>query len=256
MNTKAPEPTPFQRAWAGTKALFNRFAEEVAANHPKYEQAAEVPEKDYPMVERISGEEWPSLVVSKKAHGKMWSLIMLCRESEISWMGACVRLSDGSILLEDIFVPKQECTAVTTTITREGDQQLLQELLNKGDMDAINRIRCWGHSHVDMPVFASYVDEEQTRSFLKRYDDFFVRCILNRKGELYCSIYLLDTGVVIHHPVVKEEIPDTEGWLEWAQKEIAEKVTRTDMWREHSRRRSAYRPRTPRKKKENVDAEA
>jgi hypothetical protein len=193
---------------------------------PKWAPGFTRPPRERTWVEYLGG-IWPNIHLSPTAHGKMWALVQEC-DTEVGWLSPCRKLENGDILVEDVLVPRQTCTVVTTDITSDGEAELLQELLAANQRDVISRLACWGHSHVDMPVFPSMTDEEQTQSFLRRHAkrnaEFFLRLIANRHGDLHTTAYLLHRNAIVHQPNLCAEPPSPELWKAWAQREIKEKV--------------------------------
>lgn len=166
---------------------------------------------------------WPCVRISYVAHAKMRALVQECN-IEVGWLCSCSELPGGDILIEDVFVPNQICSIATTTITKDGEAQMLTDLLLSGQKDVVKKLRCWGHSHVNMQVFASGQDDSQTERFLQKGHPYFVRLIANKRNELYCSLYLKDENLVLHNvPLILAPAP-TKKYEEWAQKEISEKV--------------------------------
>ena len=71
------------------------------------------------------------------------------------------------------------------------------ELLAQPDgMDVWNNMKCWGHSHVNMGVFASGQDDTQMNVFKDAGHDFFIRVIANKKGEMEFTFYNYATGII------------------------------------------------------------
>ncbi len=166
----------------------------------------------------------PAVFLTAQAHGKMWALVQAC-DIEIGWFATCTRDEGGNVVIDDVFVPHQVCTIATTTITKDGEAQLLSTLMGEGRADTIKRLLCWGHSHVDMQVLPSGTDEEQTNVYIKKHakQGYFVRIIGNKQGALAVSVYLLDEGFVVHHPLLRIEKSRKE-WAQWAKREIKAKV--------------------------------
>lgn len=170
--------------------------------------------------------KFPEVRITAEAHGKMWALVQEC-DIEIGWLSTCGRDGDTNFVIDDVFVPDQICGPASTTITKNGEAGLLTKLIDAGTIESINRLNCWGHSHVNMAVFASHVDQKQTDDFLERHSaDHFLRVICNKRGELYASVYLHDDAMVVHHPKLHIEESDTAPWIDWAKAEIEEHVTR------------------------------
>tara|TARA_B100000745_G_C20150967_1_gene394606 strand:- start:1302 stop:2168 length:867 start_codon:yes stop_codon:yes gene_type:complete len=176
---------------------------------------------------RISG-GWPTVHISAIAHQKMWALVQHC-PIEIGWLCTVVRQENGDFLVEDVYVPEQECTMSTTDISADGVGELLGALLADGRVDEVGKLKCWGHSHVNMAVFASGVDEDQTADYLAQHEDFFVRIIANKQGDLYCTAYLIDEDIRLEH--IPMEVEPVKGcdFGDWAKTEIAEKVRQRAM---------------------------
>lgn len=167
---------------------------------------------------------WPTIRIDSDVHGKMVALIDAC-PIEVGWLSPCVRVGE-TFNITDVFVPEQVCTMASTTITKDGEASLLSHLIANGKVDVINNLHCWGHSHVDMPVFASLVDEKQTQDFIAKRDKYFVRVIANKTGDLFCSVYYLDSGFVVHHPRLDIAAPATEKWRQWAVNQVDQQVSR------------------------------
>lgn len=182
---------------------------------------------DAPYAEFLDESLIPTLHMTATALGKMIALIQEC-DIEIGWIAACER--DGlEFSISDVFVPGQECSFAHTRITKDGMANLYNDLIQGGNKAIIGKFLCWGHSHVDMNVFASGTDERQTRKLLEEHKrrDHYIRLIGNKWGDMFASVYLLDKKIAVHHPMLAlAEIPTPNPWVEWARAEIAEKVVR------------------------------
>lgn len=179
-------------------------------------------------IDLLNNKQWPKVTLTPEAHGKMWALIQAC-DIEVGWLSTCLKTATGDFVIDDVFVPGQRCTAASTTITKDGEAGLLDTLLREKKYDSINRLGCWGHSHVNMSVFASIVDETQTDAYLKKRQeqkhDYFIRVIANKRGDFFCSLYRLDAEVVLHHPPLQVEKAEAKKYAEWAKEQIERHVT-------------------------------
>jgi len=180
------------------------------------------PERQSFTISREGG--WNRVHVSDVANSKMWALVQEC-DIEIGWLSTVSVMENGDFMIEDVYVPEQECTMSTTEITADGEAALIEELLGGADPMSINRLRCWGHSHVNMEVFASAVDESQTEDFIDRYDDLFIRVIANKRGDFMVNVYMLDEGLTLNHPMIVTGEPDPS-YIDWAKSEVEQKVSR------------------------------
>ncbi|MDO8408061.1 MAG: hypothetical protein Q7S95_02390 [bacterium] len=183
-------------------------------------------------VEMLAGKQWPRVHLTPEAHGKTWALVQEC-DIEVGWLSTCSKTADGNFVIDDVFVPAQRCTPASTTITEDGKAGLLDVLLRERRHDAINHLGCWGHSHVNMGVSASRVDEDQAEEYVEeRRDqghDHFIRVIANKRGDFFVSLYLLDRDMILHHAPLEVEKSEPEAYLEWAKGEIERKVKRQIM---------------------------
>lgn len=165
----------------------------------------------------------PQVFISTKAYGKMSNIVRLS-DKEIGWLGTATR-EGGFIYIDDVFLFEQEVNSVTCEITEEGLAKFAEELLKKEDgIEIWNKIKVWGHSHVDMSTGPSGQDDRQMEVFTD-HNDWFIRIIANKKGELKIDLYDYTIGVSIHDinwEILIPEIVDTEEQIE---KEIEEKVT-------------------------------
>ncbi len=168
--------------------------------------------------------EWPCVHINATAHGMMRALIGAC-PIEVSWLTACTRHNDD-IEINDIFVPHQICSLSSTEVT--GEAGLLAALMAQKRYDSIKCLNGWGHSHVHGAVFASGIDETQTRDFVARAKDmgkdFFVRLIANKWDDLFATLYLFDQGLVFLHVPITVDPPETDRWRAWAKEEVEAKV--------------------------------
>lgn len=114
---------------------------------------------------------------------------------ELSWLGAVKNLGTNNngqreYLVYEIYVLEQECTGTSTEISAKAITKLMSEL----GPDKCDDLYFWGHSHVNMGVQWSAIDENQISSFLKS-GDFVISYVFNKKGEFN---YRVDTNVDIY----------------------------------------------------------
>lgn len=137
----------------------------------------------------------PKIYISDLALNKMNEYIEQC-SLEIGWLGCAERLENG-IYISDVFLFKQEVHSATTEITTEGLNEFAMELMNtcEDGMEIWNNMRVWGHSHVNMPTSPSGQDDKQIEVFMENDNDFFIRIIGNKKGELRIDLYDFKVGI-------------------------------------------------------------
>lgn len=118
-------------------------------------------------------------------------------DKEVAWHGVAYRNKDLTVdeyYITDILVYPQEVTGATVTT----DQNKYQNWLMSHDDEIFNNIRMQGHSHVNMGVTPSAVDNTLYESILSQLDDtmFYIFMIWNKKGDKTCKIYDLAKNIL------------------------------------------------------------
>jgi hypothetical protein len=130
-----------------------------------------------------------------EAFVKMYDLIDH-QDQEVGWHGICKRdaENEGLFVISDILVYPQVVTGSTVT----PDQKLYEDWLKGMDDDTFFGTRFQGHSHVNMGVTPSGVDEAFYESILKGLEDndFYVFMVLNKKLECYARIYDMKNNIL------------------------------------------------------------
>ena len=153
----------------------------------------------------------PQIIIKKQALAKMKILIDEC-DDEIGWLGTAFR-EKNTILIDDVFLFRQEVHSTTTEITTEGLTQFAEEILaREGGIELWNNLRLWGHSHVNMSPTPSSQDNSQMIVFKDSGHDWFLRIIANKKGEIKVDLYDYALGAEY------KDLP----WFEYGTKEELE----------------------------------
>lgn len=112
--------------------------------------------------------------------------------TEVQWHGLVRRISEHRFEIYDILVPPHEVSG--TTVTSEYKSYI--DWMDKLDDDTFNAVRFHGHSHVNMSVIPSTVDNKYRRDLVtqlpKPTDDddvFYIFLIINKKHEWSAEIY-------------------------------------------------------------------
>ena len=138
----------------------------------------------------------PKVYIYDEALSKMNEYINQSK-LEIGWLG-CAKRVEKDFVITDVFLFKQEVHSTTTEITTEGLSEFAIELIQQNEdvgMQIWNNLRVWGHSHVNMSTSPSGQDEKQIDVFMENDNDFFIRLIGNKKGDLRIDVYDFKTGV-------------------------------------------------------------
>jgi hypothetical protein len=111
-------------------------------------------------------------------------------EHEVGCFGFVDELPDNTYLIRDIFYPKHcEANGATCEISPEGETLMAEWLINKNRENDLAKVRFWGHSHVNMGVFASGQDETQSLERMERTQSYFIRGIFNKAGLMSISFF-------------------------------------------------------------------
>ena len=152
------------------------------------------------------------------ARAKMEMYCELC-DKEIGWLGFVKKYSGTGYLITDVVLLKQEVHATTTEI----DPQALLELWGQTPVEQQADIKLWGHSHVNMSPSPSGQDDSQM-DYFKDGNDWFIRLITNKKGDMNITIYDYANGIEIHDDTLFTYNPKRAELRTAIEAEIKEKV--------------------------------
>jgi hypothetical protein len=139
-----------------------------------------------------------TVLVSAQAHAKMCHWIERV-PVEVGWLGLVREGRGGIFTLDDVLLPVQTAMPATNDIDADALGRAAHELLAGPDgTERIERLRLWGHSHVDMPTKPSTTDEKQMDSFAECGVPFMIRAIGNRKGHLRFDVFHYDAGIAVY----------------------------------------------------------
>ena len=173
-------------------------------------------------------EEKAKLIYTPVAFIKMVLLINAFSD-EVAWHGIVHRSTDSenTFIISDILVYPQEVTGATVNT----DQTKYQNWLMGLDDDRFNNLRMQGHSHVNMGVSPSSVDETHQEAILAQLDDtmFYIFMIWNKSFKHNIKIYdmknnslYLDDDIEV---TVAEAGFDFDGFMSEAQGLVCKKNT-------------------------------
>lgn len=165
----------------------------------------------------------PKILITPEAFRSMACLVDLC-DQEVGWLGTVSRIGND-FLIEEIFLLKQKVNSSTTEITVEGFTEFISEnLLGEGGLNLVQKLRFWGHSHVNMGTSPSGQDDQQMQVFAGDCQDFFIRGILNKRGRMEFTLYLYSVGIEIEDVPWSIYDPIQEAEKGKWQTEISQKV--------------------------------
>ena len=149
----------------------------------------------------------PTIYINYTALAKMKQYVDNCSK-EIGWLGKSIKNEDGSYTIEDVYLIQQEVTGVTTELDENAMMEFFQQIRSEKGIEEVQKIRVWGHSHVDMAVFASSQDNE---TFEEYYRDcnYFIRIIANKKSKMKIDLADKEAGLIYNNLPWFVKYPDT-----------------------------------------------
>ena len=165
--------------------------------------------------------------LTQEAYRKIVALVMNFA-SEVAWHGTVTRLGDNEFIIEDVFVYPQEVTGSTVNT----DQKLYTQWLYELDDDTFNQIRLQAHSHVNMGVSPSGVDDKHRQQILDQLEPgmFYVFMIWNKSLTVHTLIYDMARNVLYEDNDVSVKLIDDEGMVDFladANKKVQKPTART-----------------------------
>lgn len=141
-----------------------------------------------------------TIYITPDAFEKMSIIVQEGGADEVGWLGLVRRLQEN-FLIYDVIIPKQRVHATTTEIKPDDIMEVAEAFIPLGaeGIEKINQLRFWGHSHVNMGVSPSGQDNQQMEELSADVDDFYIRCIANKKGDIDFTLYLFDENLQISH---------------------------------------------------------
>lgn len=133
------------------------------------------------------------IILTPKAWEKMYMLIDRF-STEVSWHGICRRGDEpDTYLVSDILIFPQRVSGSTADTDADKYAAWLLSL----PREIKRQVRFHGHSHVNMPTFASGTDLGYQREILGDLsdEDFYVFMIWNKKLEFWATVFDMKTNV-------------------------------------------------------------
>ena len=146
--------------------------------------------------------------LTPEAYTKILALVTEFSD-EVAWHGTVSRSGDSEFTIEDIFVYPQEVTGSTVNT----DQKTYTGWLYDLDDDTFNKIRMQGHSHVNMGVSPSGVDDKHRKQILDQLepDMFYIFMIWNKSLTVHTLIYDMEKNVLYEDKDVDVKLTAGEG---------------------------------------------
>ena len=168
----------------------------------------------------------PTIFIQAHAYLKMMELVMQS-DVEISWHGLVKKdKKQNAYLIYDILVFPQINTASSTNTDQDEYAKWLQDIMMDEDESKFDDMRMHGHSHVNMSVFSSAIDDEYQRNLITNIKDgdYYIFLILNKRHDICALLYDYDKQILFETKDLNIRIisDKNESISGWAAKQIKE----------------------------------
>lgn len=145
-------------------------------------------------------------------------------EGEISGFGICEVTGDRVTVVE-LVVPKQVCGMAETEIGETELVGMMSELVGRGV--ALETVRLWWHSHVNMSAFWSGTDDKTAKELARRCGGWMVSIVCNKRGERRVRVDAAvgPVTVTVDELPLLVTMPAGDSVREAVRREVAEKVS-------------------------------
>ena len=135
----------------------------------------------------------PTIYITPNAYLKMRKLVD-ATSSEIGWYGTVSEYPglERVYLIDDIIVYPQTVTGATC----EQDESKMFDFEMSLTTEQVNKKRFQGHSHVNMGVTPSGVDEAFYQDLLTQVTDYFIIAITNKRNEYTVRFYDIQNNIL------------------------------------------------------------
>lgn len=167
----------------------------------------------------------PNITITAEAYLKMLELVNQSAV-ECSWHGLVKRFGN-SYLVHDVLVFPQINSATSTT-TDEKDFAEWQTKLILDPNFPIEELRLHGHSHVNMNVFSSGVDDKYQKDLLTKVEDgdYYIFFIMNKKMEMCIFLYDFEQQIMFDKNDIEFKIVSCKDDIrQWAKDQLKEHAT-------------------------------
>lgn len=163
----------------------------------------------------------PTVMITSDAYIKMRKLVEET-STEVGWYGT-VEEHGNQFLITDILVYPQTVTGATC---EQDDDRMFEFEMSLTD-EQVNTKRFQGHSHVNMGVTPSGVDENFYNELLTQVNDYFIIMVTNKKDDVYLRFYDKLNNLVYEDldlVIVSNEGVNYDEWYLEEAKKLAKKT--------------------------------
>ena len=168
----------------------------------------------------------PVIYFAVEAYQKMRLWVEMAK-GEVSWLGVISEVRDKDddlegFLIEDIHLLHQTCSSANTVLDEQSVAKFLTEMAMKGE--DTSRIKAWIHSHGNLKVFWSSVDEQCISGLAN--SSYLVSVVVNKDGQMLGRVDMFKPfHVTINDMPVTIHFQPNAALDAQCRKEFREKVT-------------------------------
>lgn len=154
--------------------------------------------------------EKPQIYITLEAYTKM-RLLVNKLDTEVGWYGLVEKHStEKKYVIKDILVYPQQVSGATCT---QDEDEMFNFEMSLTD-EQVNQKRFQGHSHVNMGVSPSGVDETFYEELLTQVTDYFIVMITNKKEENHIRFYDVEDNIM-YKDLTLNIITNEENLTDW-----------------------------------------
>jgi len=165
-----------------------------------------------------------AVLLTLEAYRKIVALVTNFSD-EVAWHGTVTRSGECEFVIEDIFVYPQEVTG-STVVT---DQEEYTKWLYEQTDEVFNKIRMQGHSHVNMGVNPSGVDDTHRKQILEQLEPnmFYIFQIWNKSLSVHTLIFDMKNNILYENNDIEIKLLTSDGVDDFLS-DAHEKVRKTN----------------------------
>lgn len=167
--------------------------------------------------------EEPEVYITADAYVKMRTLVDQT-STEIGWYGTVTKQPglNNVYVIDDIIVYPQKVTGATC----EQDDDRMFEFEMSLTTDQVNNKRFHGHSHVNMGVTPSGVDENFYADILTQVQDYFIICITNKSNKYTVRFYDVENNLMYEDVPINVLLNDGSDLETWYNENIEANIVK------------------------------
>lgn len=163
----------------------------------------------------------PKIYITPDAYVTISELVKQC-DYEISWFSRIEEINKNAFVIEDAMLLSQEVTASSAEFSEKELSAFMNDILKNHGIDFYNKIRCWGHSHVNFAASPSGQDLKQIMQFNEQ--DYYIMLIVNKKGDAHVAFYDFKNNTIFENVPIQLYLPNSGDISKQVKQSIGEKV--------------------------------